>query len=518
LVLEPIAWVVALVASVGAFFSGDDHEEVAMTTKTGPLRVIQVTRMVQGGGAERIASSLHSGLLARGHHSWMATATPGDEGPSILAIPASPSPAAGIAARGLRRAADALGPPGRGSIPIRAVRRGLRVAASPRQSFDGARRWLSLERGREIFDFPGTAAIPDLPPEPLDLVHCHNLHGGFFDVRQLAPMSHRVPLAMTLHDEWTFTGHCAYGLGCERWRTGCGSCPDLTIYPAIRRDATPANLRTKKGIYARSRLYITTPSKWLMERALASVLAGGAAGWRMIPNGVDRSIFLPANQMGARARLGLPLEPLILLFVANAARRSQFKDPLTVARAAAFAAADVPSRSVLCLALGEEGPSEQFENGELRFVPYRSDPTELANYYQAADLYLHAAKAEVAPLTILEALATGLPVIATAVGGIPEEIRSLDGAPGAWSGEAFGANEATGVLVERGDARGMGAATAAILRDDALRATVSANAATDAARRFDFDLQLDATIDWYREVIADWSDKERNSASGRTRG
>ncbi len=138
----------------------------------------------------------------------------------------------------------------------------------------------------------------------------------------------------------------------------------------------------------------------------------------------------------------------------------------------------------------------------------------MAAYYQAADVYLHAARAENLATTILEALATGLPVVATAVGGIPEEVRSLAGAPGAWNGPAIGADEATGVLVAPGDAAGMSAAAAAILGDDALRARLGANAARDAAERFDLERQLDDTIDWYREIIADWRDRHRVAPLG----
>ena len=91
-------------------------------------------------------------------------------------------------------------------------------------------------------------------------------------------------------------------------------------------------------------------------------------------------------------------------------------------------------------------------------MPYRADIGEVAAYFQAADVYLHAAKAETLPTTILEALASGLPVVATAVGGIPEELRSLSDVPGAWSGTSHARSEATGVLVATGDAVGMGAA------------------------------------------------------------
>ena len=69
-------------------------------------------------------------------------------------------------------------------------------------------------------------------------------------------------------------------------------------------------------------------------------------------------------------------------------------------------------------------------------------------------------------------------------------------------------DEATGVLVAPGDAEGMAAAAAALLGDDALRATLSANAIVDAAKRFDLELQLDETIAWYREIIADWKGRD----------
>ena len=238
-------------------------------------------------------------------------------------------------------------------------------------------------------------------------------------------------------------------------------------------------------------------------------LASGTVDRKVIPNGVDRSAFRPGDRLEARARLELPPQPFILLFTANWARRSPFKDWATVSEAAIRAASMATSRPVLCIALGDDGPTTQFENGELRFAPYRTDLTDVAAFYQAADVYLHAAKAENLPTTILEALACGLPIIATAVGGIPEEVRSLAGSPGAWMGAAYGRDQATGVLVAAGDARGMAAAAAALLLDDDTRAALSANAVRDAAQRFDLDLQLDTTIAWYRDILADWKVAER---------
>ena len=202
---------------------------------------------------------------------------------------------------------------------------------------------------------------------------------------------------MTLHDEWTYTGHCAYTMGCERWRTGCGSCPDLTIYPAVRRDATHANRERKQSIYEHSRLYVTTPSQWLMGRAQASILAPGVVEWKVIPNGVDRSIFRPADRAAARAQLDLPQDAAILLFAANAARRNRFKDLATVSGAAKRAAIQLDGRTVICIVLGDSGASEPFENGELRFIPFLVAIEDVAAYFRAADIYLHAANADNLP-------------------------------------------------------------------------------------------------------------------------
>ena len=325
-----------------------------------PLVVVQVSKVAKTGGAARIALSLHQGLQRRGHRSWMATARGDDADPTILAIPSRTSRDHGPWGRGtLRRIARALGPSRTANPPARVVQRALRTAASPQ------RLWPTCNDvrhgGREWFDFPGTASIPDLPPESPDLIHCHNLHRSYFDLRQLAPNEPpAASVAMTLHDEWTFTGHCAGTLGCERWRTECGSCPDLTIYPEIRRDGTHANWRAKAGHLCVSRLYISTPSQWLMNRARASTLAGGAAGWRTIPNGsIDRHSGR-AGRAAARARLGLPPDAYVLLFTANKALKSPFKDWETVSAAAERVAAAVSGTPVLCIALGDDGPVQRF--------------------------------------------------------------------------------------------------------------------------------------------------------------
>jgi len=366
------------------------------------------------------------------------------------------------------------------------------------------RRHIERKRGWEDFDFPGTWHLPKLVPDSPDILHCHNLHGGYFDLRALPWLSRRVPVILTLHDDWLLTGHCAYSLNCERWKFGCGQCPDLTIYPAIRRDATAYNWQRKRDIYAKCRLYVTTPSRWLMRRVEQSILAPGIAGAKVIPNSMDLTIFHPDDRRKARAMLGLPYEAKVLLFVANRPRTNPFKDYQTLEAAVGQVAERLPDQQVILVCLGEEHESERAGRAEVWFIGYHKDPTMVAQFYQAADINVHAAKADTFPNTVLEALACGTPVVATAVGGVPEQVKGLRNSEfGIWNSDLnrYGMDEATGLLVPLGDAEAMATAIKRLLSDEVLRHHLGENAAQDARQRFNLERQVHAYLQWYRAIM-----------------
>lgn len=368
------------------------------------------------------------------------------------------------------------------------VRRWLRLAAQPRKL-------LNIHRGYEDFEFKGTWRILDMPPEKPDIVHCHNLHGGYFDLRALPWLSRKTPMILTMHDAWLLSGHCAHSFDCDRWITGCGDCPDLTIYPAIRRDATANNWRLKQRIYARSRLYVTAPSQWLMRKVGQSNLARGAAKTKVIPNGVDLSVFHPADKKKVRSDLGIKPDAVMILFVANSIRQNIWKDYQTMRTAICLVADRLPNQRIIFIALGEAASYEQIGRAEVRFVPYQSDPALIAGYYQAADIYAHASKADTFPNTVLEALACGTPVVATAVGGIPEQLSE----------------GVTGFLVPPGGAEAMAAAIVRLCSDEGLRARFGRCAADEAKERFDLNRQVDDLLNWYEEIQEDWMSWKANA-------
>ena len=447
------------------------------------MQIMQIGTADKAGGAESVAWQLLQGYRTAGHNCALLVGCKRSQDPDVIELTHDHLRSAWTqrcfaAAHRLRAA---LG-------PLRGVHR---LQSAIRLVVGQPRRWWERQQGREDFDFPGTWRIPSLLKTRPDVLHCHNLHGGglsdggYFDLAALPSLSRMFPLVLTLHDAWLLSGHCAHSFDCERWKTGCGACPDLTIYPAAKRDATAYNWQRKQGIFARSRVYLATPSRWLMQKVDASMLKPACLEQRVIPNGVDLTVFTGGDRREARSRLGLPHDAHILLFAANGVKQNMWKDYQTMREALARLADKIKDRPVLFIALGDIAKEETIRGTRIQFVPHQEDASSVARYYQAADVYVHAAKADTFPTSVIEAAACGVPVVATAVGGIPEQV--IDGR--------------TGLLVSAGDAEAMAQAVVRLLEREGIRRLMAAEARQAACERFDIRQQVRAYLDWYESIV-----------------
>lgn len=432
-----------------------------------PLKILHINTTDRGGGAAQLAFNLAEGLNTAGQQ-------------SVLAVRAKNS----------------------GRDFVRTIENNTRrhvwarICARLFTRSDGSQRLarligrpLSTARvlaGQEDFDFPGTWNVLDDKDFQPDVIHLHNLHGSYFDLRALPWLSHAIPTVVTLHDAWLVSGHCSHSFGCERWRTGCGQCPDLSIYPAIRRDASASNWRRKQEIYAASRLHVVAPARALMDIAEQSILAPAIASSRIIPHGIDLTVFKPGDRAEARGGLGLPNDATILMFAAAGIRQNIWKDYQTMRRAFEMVGVRTGTTRLIFLAVGEEAPTEAMGGNELRFIPHSSDRALLAKYYQASDLYVHGARAEAWGLTITEAMACGLPVVASDVGGIPDQVAE---------GES-------GFLVPVGDDQLMARRIAMLLDNPSRRAEIGRWACNRAHAEFGIAHMTENYLGFYRTVLA----------------
>ena len=412
-----------------------------------PRKVMIVNTSDSGGGAERVSMDLLDGFEALGTEAWLAVGAKHGNHPRVMPLYASPH---------LHYTRD---------HPLRRARR-------------RARQRLDDRLGLEDFNHPYTGVIPDLAGSRPDVLLCNNLHGDFFDLRQLPQLSLKMPIVLRLADSWCFTGHCAVPGPCERWRTGCGRCPDLATPPAIRRDATRFNWQRKRWILARSRVHLAVPSSWMLERARQSILGPAIVDARVIPNGIDLATFSPEGEAAPGPRDGAAR----LVFAANGGAANPHKDFATLR--ASLRRLEGP---VELVSVGGESASENLGGGIRIRHEAELSPGRLAALYRSADLYVHASAEESFSLTSAEALACGTPVVAASGGGIAEVVE----------------HERTGLLVRPGDERSMSAALERLLDDSGLRGRMATEGAAERWR-FDRDRMVRDMHDLCVEAVQGW--------------
>lgn len=441
------------------------------------MRILSVSYSNYGGGAERVALDLSDQYRQLGHTCLTAVGHRRGDMAGVVEIPNDRyrSP--------WTRACRAI------AAPLENARGKFRgterlynfISETIGRPMAGFKR----RRGEEDFDHPGTAHIGLLMNPAPDVLHCHNLHRDYFDLRALPRLAAQFPVVVTLHDQWLLTGHCAHSFECEKWRAGCGNCPHLDTYPAIPRDATAFNWKRKRDILSSAKIHIVTPSAWLMEKVTSSPCVANGGIRKVIANGVDLSIFNPGDKVAARAKLGLPSQSHIVLFAHPGVKDSPFKDYPTFVRCAAILGARRSEIPLIFLAVGPALPAERIGTVSLQFVPRVHDRHCMADYFRAADVYMHPARAENFPLAILEAMACGKPVIASRVGGIPEQI--IDGE--------------TGYLCAVGDANAMAASLQCILSDNISSARIGAAAYARAKEYFNRTTMVNGYLSLFEEVL-----------------
>lgn len=446
---------------------------------TRPLRILLVSPADRGGGAERVALDLLRSYRAAGHDAWLAVGQQTTQQPHVVEIPNESSRSAWA------HTVSGFLPGVRGGRPLRLLR----------ESVGQPGRVLARLGGQEDMEFPGVWRLLETVPSPVDVVHLHNLHAGYFDLRALPWLSNRLPCIWTIHDMWPLTGHCAYAMECGRWAQGCGACPDLERYPSIRRDGTAFNLKRKGSIYARSRLHLAAPSAWMMNQVDGSMLGSCAVEKRLVPNGVDTQLFRPREE--ARAQLGIAGDARVLVSSGYGLTRNPYKDFETLHAALKLLGSTV-NTGVDAWALGAPGLDQQLGRVRLRGLPFTADREAVARVMAAGDVFVHATRAESAGLVILEALACGRPVVASAVGGVPEQLPAQH-----WSAGATPGPTDCGWLVPVGDAAALSASLAWMLDRPAICRQMGKRGRDHVERHRAWDTQVTAYLDWMARLVAE---------------
>ena len=258
-----------------------------------------------------------------------------------------------------------------------------------------------------------------------DVLWLHNLHGYYLNVQQLFAWIKSRPsmkVRWTLHDCWSFTGHCAYFdyAGCDRWMTGCGNCPQKGAYPAsLLVDGSSRNYRKKASAFTGVKnMTLIVPSVWLADLVKKSFL--GEYPVALMPNMVDTGVFRP-TESDFRQRCGLE-DKKIALCVANIwEKRKGLADVLQLS--------GLMDENWHLILVGKIPDPEHIRMPDnVLHIPKTDSREELAALYCAADVFVNPTYEDNYPTVNLEALACGTPVITYRTGGSPECLDETCGA------------------------------------------------------------------------------------------
>ena len=300
-------------------------------------------------------------------------------------------------------------------------------------------KWHGLQT--RLFDRHGLASyqatlkliekIKELNP---DIIHLHNLHGYYLNIYVLYKYLSKtsIPIVWTLHDCWSFTGHCTYFdfIGCEKWKTECYNCPQKNEYPkSLFIDRSKKNFQLKKLLFnSVKRMTIIPVSQWLGNIVHQSFLKTYPI--QVINNGIDTEIFKPTLDARIRKKYKLAGKFIILGVTSTWDNRKGLADFKELSKR-------IDSNSIIILV----GLSLiQIKNLPTNMIGIlRTENTqELAEFYSTANVFLNPTWEDNFPTTNLESLACGTPVVTYKTGGSIESI-----------------SPETGFIVEKGDIEGL---------------------------------------------------------------
>ena len=348
------------------------------------MRILQINSHYDQGGAARIVACIHRQLLADGEASYVAY--------------------------------------GRGDIkPSEADRQGKNVwrfnqpaevyLSALTSRIIGIHGWSNTMATKRLLRF-----IDRIKP---DVIHLHALHGYYLNFPMLFSYINEkeIPCVWTFHDCFAFAGNCGYFFECDRWKSGCGSCPDVQRYPKSQFfDFTGWMWKRKKDMFTQGdRKIIVTPSVWLTEESKRSYF--GKYPCLTIRNGIDvEGSFYPRDREKCRKKYSYGLQDKLVLGIAVG-----FDDPRKGAKYILQMAQDLEGEVTVIL-IGWNQKNHSLPAGNIITLPPTSSVDILAEYYSMADVFVLPSLAENYATVTLESMACGTPVVGFHVGGIPEQL------------------------------------------------------------------------------------------------
>ena len=270
-----------------------------------------------------------------------------------------------------------------------------------------------------------------------NIIHLHNIHGYYINYKILFEylQSKQIPVVWTLHDCWSFTGHCAHFdfIGCKKWKTQCYDCIEKKTYLAsFLLDRSKKNYLQKKELFTSlDNVTIVAVSNWLDDLIKESFLSKYPT--KVIHNGIDLQLFRNYENNHAKEKIifGKKCNNLsekfsdlttqkIILGVSNVwHNRKGFDDYIKLSK--------IVDKDTIIVLVGVNDKQIKVLPNNIIGIKRTENQKELAELYSVADMFFNPTYEDNFPTTNIEALACGTPVVTYKTGGSIEAVDENTG-------------------------------------------------------------------------------------------
>lgn len=275
---------------------------------------------------------------------------------------------------------------------------------------------------KDCFNLLGTKLfINRIAKEKPDLIHLHNIHGSFINIKMLFNYINKnnIPVVWTLHDAWSFTGQCTYFdmVCCNKWKTGCENCPKLNEYPASFIDKTKKLWKMKKNLFESvNSLTIVTPSNWLSALVKESFLRSKQT--IVINNGINLEEYKPLSS-DFKNQYNINNKHVVLGVAYDWSERKGLETFIKLSK-------ELPDNYQIVL-VGTNDEIDKIIPSNIISIHKTNSKEELIKIYSIANVFVNPTKEENFPTVNIEALACGTPIITYDTGGSKEMIDDTCG-------------------------------------------------------------------------------------------
>ena len=269
-----------------------------------------------------------------------------------------------------------------------------------------------------------------------DVIHIHNIHGYFLNYQILFDFlsQNDIPVIWTVHDCWLYTGHCYYYtfIGCNKWQTGCGHCPQQRKFPASwLTDRSRQNFIDKKEAFTSvptARLTIVPVSEWIKGEMKKSFFKDYP--FQVIHNGINTEVFKLSETEEVKSKYGLKGKHILLGVAALWHPEKGVADFLQLA--------SMLHEDEVIVMIGVDEKLQKRLPHNVVGIKRTENIRQMAELYSAATAFVNPTWQDNYPTVNLEAIACGTPVVTYRTGGSVEAVTPE-----------------TGFIVERGDVDGL---------------------------------------------------------------